>query len=511
MLRWYIQDAPIRRKFTLAFGGFSLLFAVAFGLSYWQAGQMDAAAASGAPERMRSALTSGADHTVWFLGACTLVTLALGYALNRMISTPYVNTVVRMEALAAGDLDQPIHYTDYKDCVGRMTRAMHTFKEAVSERARAEREAADQRTEAERARRTNESERQATEAEQAAVVDALGKALARLAEGDLTARVDGNLAGRYQRLKDDYNGAMTRLQEAMKAVADATGGLRSGADEIAGAAEDLSRRTEQQAASLEETAAALDEITATVKRTAEAARQASGAVTSAKADAEQSGGVVRETVSAMAEIERSSTQIAQIVGVIDEIAFQTNLLALNAGVEAARAGEAGKGFAVVASEVRALAQRSAEAAKEIKTLISSSTGHVSQGVKLVGGTGEALQRIAAQVSEIDGLVSGMAASAQEQATGLNEVNTAVNQMDQVLQQNAAMVEQTSAAAAGLRNETAEVARLVGRFRVQDGAAAAAPAQAPRAGKPPSNPVHAAQARLARAAGAGGGTEQWNEF
>jgi methyl-accepting chemotaxis protein len=200
-------------------------------------------------------------------------------------------------------------------------------------------------------------------------------------------------------------------------------------------------------------------------------------VSQAKTDAEHSGAVVREAVSAMAEIETSAQQISQIIGVIDEIAFQTNLLALNAGVEAARAGDAGKGFAVVASEVRALAQRSAEAAKEIKALISASSQQVDKGVNLVGETGKALERIVTQVAQINGVVAEIAASAQEQATGLQQVNTAVNQMDQVTQQNAAMVEESTAASHALAQETEELARLIGRFEV--GEEAKVQALAPR--------------------------------
>ena len=251
------------------------------------------------------------------------------------------------------------------------------------------------------------------------------------------------------------------------------GGIRSGSSEISQAADDLSRRTEQQAASLEETAAALDEITATVNRTASGARQASDVVQAARGDAESSGTVVREAVTAMGAIGKSANEISQIIGVIDEIAFQTNLLALNAGVEAARAGEAGRGFAVVATEVRGLAQRSAEAAKEIKALITTSTAHVGSGVSLVGQTGEALQRIVDRVAEIDTLVSEIAASAQEQAIGLGQVNTAVNQMDQVTQQNAAMVEQTTAASHSLSREAEALAQSVDRFNVGGPAARSA--------------------------------------
>ena len=202
-----------------------------------------------------------------------------------------------------------------------------------------------------------------------------------------------------------------------------------------------------------------------MRKTAEGSKHARSVVSSALGSAEQSGQVVRQAVEAMSGIERSSREIGQIIGVIDEIAFQANLLALNAGVEAARAGDAGRGFAVVASEVRALAQRSADAAKEIKALISTSSQQVEQGVAFVGQTGEALGRIVTQVAEIDGIVGEIAASAQEQATALDEVNTAVNQMDQVTQQNAAMVEEATAASQALAKETGELARLIGEFRM----------------------------------------------
>ena len=248
------------------------------------------------------------------------------------------------------------------------------------------------------------------------------------------------------------------------------GGVRNGSDKIAEAAVHLSRRTEQQAASLEETAAAMEEITTTVGQTASGAKKAADVVARARDDARRSGEVVGEAVAAMTAIEGSSQQVGQIIGVIDEIAFQTNLLALNAGVEAARAGEAGRGFAVVAQEVRALAQRSADAAKEIKTLISTSTQQVGAGVSLVAQTGEALREIVGQVAAIDALVSEIAASAQEQATGLHQVNTAVNQMDQVVQQNAAMVEEATATTHSLKSEAGDLAVLVSRFQVGDGEA-----------------------------------------
>ena len=306
------------------------------------------------------------------------------------------------------------------------------------------------------------------EANAAAVADrvmvgSLSAGLSALSSGDLTATIDAAFTPRTQQLKDDFNTTVRRLRETMNLVASSTSAIRSGTDEISTAAEDLSGRTEKQAASLEETAASLDEITATVRKTADGAGHARQVVGAAKLDAERSGEVVRQAVQAMSGIEASSGQIGQIIGVIDEIAFQTNLLALNAGVEAARAGDAGRGFAVVASEVRALAQRSAEAAKEIKALISASSQQVKQGVDLVGQTGKALERIVAQVVEINGIVSDIAASTKEQAIGLDQVNTAVNHMDQVTQQNAAMVEETTAASHSLARETNDLSRLLARF------------------------------------------------
>ena len=431
------------------------------------------------------------------LGSMALLVLlvvgAAGWFIGRSVSGPVVALERRMRGLAEGDTASEIPGVARGDEIGKMALALATFRDAAIEKARLAAEALSQRSMSEQERAAREAEKAAEAEADRVTIEALGRGLAAMADGDLTYRIETEFAPKAAQLKSDFNAAIAQLQQAVSVVVANIAGIRSGAGEISQAADDLSRRTEQQAAGLEETAAALDEITATVNKTASGARQASDVVQAAKGDAETSGVIVRDAVQAMQAIEGSSEQISQIIGVIDEIAFQTNLLALNAGVEAARAGEAGRGFAVVASEVRALAQRSAEAAKEIKTLISTSSTQVGSGVKLVGQTGEALQRIVDRVAEIDGLVSEIAASAQEQAIGLAEVNTAVNQMDQVTQQNAAMVEQSTAASHSLAQEAQSLQASVARFKVGSAAqVAAAPARAPApapASSAPAKPAH----------------------
>nr|WP_314529445.1 methyl-accepting chemotaxis protein [uncultured Brevundimonas sp.] len=428
--------------------------------------------------------------------AALLIALAAGFVTTRAIVRPLFTIIGHMQKLMAGDTAIQVVGADRKDEFGKMGQAVVAFRDAALEKVRIEREALAQRSLSEREQAEREAEKAREAAEDAQAIGALGQGLSAMANGDLTYRIDIEFSPKAAQLKSDFNAAIAQLQEAVSVVVANVSGIRSGADEISQAADDLSRRTEQQAASLEETAAALDQITATVNKTASGARQASDVVQTARGDAEKSGVVVRDAVTAMTAIETSSTKISQIIGVIDEIAFQTNLLALNAGVEAARAGDAGRGFAVVASEVRALAQRSAEAAKEIKALISASTGQVGAGVKLVGETGEALKRIVDRVAEIDGLVTEIAASAQEQAVGLAQVNTAVNQMDQVTQQNAAMVEQSTAASHSLAQEAESLQASMGRFRVGSGqhrthaAPQRAPAVAATAPKPTSRMVAA---------------------
>ncbi|WP_026607230.1 methyl-accepting chemotaxis protein [Methylocapsa acidiphila] len=464
----------------------------------------------------------------WFMGLARLSLVVgglttVGFAIlvswwmSRAIALPVTKMTETMNALAGGDASVVVPFVGRKDELGRMAAAVQTFKDAAIAKTRKQAEEA----EAVKAWQKEDEERAAREAEEARqdqiAITGIGAGLRRLAEGDLVYRIETVFAPKTEMLRTDFNSAVEKLQRAMQAIHVNTHGIHSGSGEISSAADDLSRRTEQQAASLEETAATLDEITATVKNTAEGALHAQELVSSAKSDADQSGEIVRQAIAAMGGIEKSSQQIGQIIGVIDEIAFQTNLLALNAGVEAARAGDAGRGFAVVASEVRALAQRSAEAAKEIKSLISASTTQVGQGVDLVGETGKALGRIVAQVAEINSVVATIAASAQEQATALHQVNSAVNQMDQVTQQNAAMVEETTAAAHSLSQESEELARLLGRFQVgQEPAVAVEPIRIKPRPALAAKPVH----RTLKAPARGGALrkleaapaeESWEEF
>ncbi|MDO1581896.1 HAMP domain-containing methyl-accepting chemotaxis protein [Rhizobium oryzicola] len=296
-------------------------------------------------------------------------------------------------------------------------------------------------------------------------VTGVREVISALADGDLTRTMEGDFRGAFAELQSNVNASLAKLQLTMRRVRQTTELISDNSNDLRHATDNLSRRTEQQAAALEETSAALDQITAVVRNSSERAQEASSMVTDAKASAHQSGQVVGNAVAAMSRIEHASREISQIINVIDEIAFQTNLLALNAGVEAARAGEAGKGFAVVAQEVRELAQRSASAAKDIKTLIGKSGTEVAGGVQLVQKTGEALKVIETQVLSINDHIHSIAAAAREQSTGLNEVNTAVNQMDQVTQQNAAMVEESSAATHRLSEEAHGLRELVLAFKI----------------------------------------------
>ncbi|MBB5575525.1 methyl-accepting chemotaxis protein [Rhizobium paranaense] len=316
------------------------------------------------------------------------------------------------------------------------------------------------------------------------------RVVAALAEGDLTGTMRGEFQGAFGELKNNVNATMANLRSVLGDVRTAIETISNNAGDMRLASGDLSKRTEQQAAALEETSSALEEITVAVKSSTERALEASHMVDEARRSTEQSSAIVKQAVVAMGRIEQASGEIGQIINVIDEIAFQTNLLALNAGVEAARAGEAGKGFAVVAQEVRELAQRSANAAKDIKTLINRSGEEVNSGVKLVTATGTALTSIQDHVVKINDHVHSIATAAKEQSTGLSEVSTAVNQMDQVTQQNAAMVEESTAATNSLADEAVKLRDLIARFKLEAGTA-------PRAAGETANPVASPARALGR--------------
>ncbi|WP_371746779.1 methyl-accepting chemotaxis protein [Shinella sp. H4-D48] len=346
-------------------------------------------------------------------------------------------------------------------------------------------------------------------------VDQLALALQSVAQGDLTPQLSSPFLPALEKLRTDFNGAASKLRAAMEAVSHNAGAIAAASQEIRSASDDLSRRTEQQAASVEETAAALEEITTTVADSSHRAQEAGQLVRKTKENAERSGLVVRQAVEAMGKIESSASEISNIIGVIDEIAFQTNLLALNAGVEAARAGDAGKGFAVVAQEVRELAQRSAKAAKEIKDLIGTSNGHVKSGVALVGETGKALEEIVGQVVQVDGNVGAIVGASKEQATGLKEINTAVNTIDQGTQQNAAMVEETSAAAHSLAKEADALFRLLSQFNIgaSTNSRRSIPAPVLTASRHAGSPARQIMAKVANAfqGNAAIKNDSWEEF
>ncbi|AFL49186.1 methyl-accepting chemotaxis protein [Sinorhizobium fredii] len=405
--------------------------------------------------------------TVATLLAVGVMIAFLATLLSRLVIRPVTQMTGAMEKLAAGNLDVAIPGEERRDQIGSMAAAVAVFRANALERVRLEDEAHANRSLSERERLDREAQKARDAAEVQHAVEALAAGLGRLAGGDLAYRIDSPFADRLDRLRADFNNSVAKLHDALCAVGANARAIDAGASEIRSAADDLARRTEQQAASVEETAAALEEITTTVKDSAHRAEEVGGLVARTRAGAEKSGEVVQNAVEAMHAIEKSSGEISNIIGVIDDIAFQTNLLALNAGVEAARAGEAGKGFAVVAQEVRELAQRSANAAKEIKALITTSGHQVRSGVSLVGETGRALQAIVAEVQEINKHVSAIVTATREQSTGLQEINTAVNTMDQGTQQNAAMVEEQTAASHGLAQEAAALNALLAQFKLGD--------------------------------------------
>ncbi len=397
------------------------------------------------------------------LALCSItVAAAVGrFYVSQTLIARIVNLSSAMDSVSKGNLSVSIDKTDANDELDEMAQALSVFRENAERVNRLNEEKA---AEAEKVEAMNRQQLAKAE-EQANVVQTLAGALKQVAEGDLTSHIPNEFPEAYKQLRSDFNASIAELKEALLQIGQKAGSLQAGAGEMSQAAADLSDRTENQAATLETTASAVDQIAATVRQTAEGASEADRAVHKTQDDVAKGGEVVREAVDAMAEIQSSSNQISQITGLIEDIAHQTNLLALNASVEAARAGDSGKGFAVVAQEVRALAQRSSEAAKEIKDLIAQSAKQVQTGVALVNQTGQSLEAIVDHISGVKKIVTNIANGAKEQSLGLDEINTAMNQMDHVTQQNVAMVEESTAASRSMSEEANELVGLISRFKM----------------------------------------------
>ncbi|TBF97643.1 methyl-accepting chemotaxis protein [Rhizobium leguminosarum] len=402
------------------------------------------------------------------LGVGAIVMLIVGvlafYAI-RLSVKPLQALTTSVHSISAGDLEGAIPCVQKRNEFGDIGRALALFRDSARARRDLETQAAEQRelSDAERAR--NDADKRSLDGQIDFAVNQLAAGLGRLSQGDVSQTIGTPFVGRLEQLRVDFNASLLRLQDTLSGIRDSAATIQRNSGAVSASAGELSKRTEAQAANLEETAAAVEEITVTVRSSAERAREANNVVAATKKTADNSGAVVGDAVAAMDRIEQASQRIEQIIEVIDDIAFQTNLLALNAGIEAARAGEAGKGFAVVAQEVRELAQRSADAAREIKSLIETSSREVTAGSELVQKTGSVLASISQEIIAISGHVETIATASRDQSAALQEVNGSVNAMDQMTQKNAAMVAETTQASRLLAGEADTLMALIERFRI----------------------------------------------
>ncbi|MCA1196472.1 methyl-accepting chemotaxis protein [Sphingomonas sp. R647] len=445
-MKWFEAEAPIRQKTLVAFGALVCLMII----------------------NALVGLVLGAWVTAAVCAVSAAVGAALSFRFRTAICDPYVNTVVRMEALAAGDLDAPIAYTEYKDCVGRMTKAMFTFRDTAQEQLRAARE-------------------------QEEVVAELRTGLNSLTQGDFTQEIKAEFPPAYAELKTNFNSALTALRHLIGSVLESTGTITNGSVEIAQASEDLARRTEANAASLEETTAAVSQIEGRLKTNAEAAERtvsrADGAIQSVASGRITTG----EAVEAMTRVSDSAKGIDSVIEGLDKIAFQTRVLAMNAAVEAGRAGESGRGFAVVADLVSALAMRAEEEAGRARDQLTATQTDVVAAVEMVQKVDTAFSDIAGDVGEVHVLLADMASANDAQSSAISQISAAIAAMDQSTQQNAAMVEETSAAARSLSTEVATLAGQAEQFKVTESSARGGPSLK-SSNKPRQNSLQVSAAR-----------------
>jgi len=414
---WYKANAPIRQKLSIAFGTMTLLLVISL------------AAQAALEDRLSMIVTGG----------MAVASIVLGYLFKKTIADPYVTTVLRMESLAAGDLESPIAHTDYTDCIGRLTKAMHGFREAAVGQQR--------------------------------VVQTLRTALETLSHGDLTHRIEAEFCPTYEELKSNYNLATRRLCEVMGEVSLAARNVAAGGQAMSGTAEQLSQGATEQAASTEEASASMEQMAATIKQCADNAVHTEKMARQSAEDALASGKTVGAAVVAM-------QTIAEKIMVVQEIARQTDLLALNAAVEAARAGEHGRGFAVVASEVRKLAERSQAAAQEISSLSTET-------VDAARTAGQMLTKLVPDIQRTAELVEEISAATREQNIGAAQINVAIQQLDKVAQQNTSAAEEMSSSSEELAGQVEQLQTTIGYFKLGENAGSLTPVPARRAVARPS--------------------------